>query len=222
MSTITLNRGQARYFVDVALSAASTDAVTPVLCGAHVTVEDGRLRVVCTDRWRAHTALVEAESIEGEPEVIVPRQALLWLRSNQTYFGSYGKHLQRIVIEATPRDEKTFVGGELVVTVKEHEQEDAGSVQWAGKHVNGKFPPIITLIEKARDAEAVLATPRFRLDFLGRMSVLGKDGPDIPPRIKFTANNNPNKPGPVYVSWNDTADGAPYAEALVQPYMERS
>ena len=222
MSTITLNRGQARYFVDVALSAASTDGVMPVLCGAHVTVEDGRLRVVCTDRWRAHTALVEAVAIDGEPEVIVPRQALLWLKKNLSYFGSSMRDYQHIVIEATPRDENSFVGGELVVTVKKHEQEDAGSVQWAGKHVNGKFPPIITLIEKARDAEAVLATPRFRLDFLGRMSVLGKDGPEFAPRIKFTANDNPDKHGPVYVSWSDTADGAPYAEALVQPYMERS
>ncbi len=220
MTKITLTLTQARYLVDVALSASSTDDITPIICGAHVTREGDQLRVVCTDRYRAHTALVEAVAIEGDPEVILPRQALLWLRSNRTYFGSHMRDFQRIVIEVTPHPEASIILGDLVVTVKESESEGAGGVAWQGKHLKGNYPPVIRLIEKARDAEAVLATPRLRLDFLGKMSALGKDGPQIAPWIKFTANDNPNKPGPVYASWG--SGSALYAEALVQPMLDPS
>ncbi len=221
MTTITLTLPQARYLVDVALSASSTDDVTPIICGAHITMEDGKLRVVCTDRYRAHTALVEAESIEGDVEVIIPRQALLWLRSNRTYFGSYMKDQQRVVIEATPHPEAQVFPGDLVVTVKESEGGYAGRVVWQGKHLKGNYPPVIRLIEKARDAEAVLATPRLNLTLLGRMSALARELPDTP-WVKFTANENPNKPGSVYVSWRGSINDALYAEALIQPNLDRS
>ncbi|GAA3730458.1 hypothetical protein GCM10022239_03800 [Leifsonia bigeumensis] len=220
MSTITLSREQARYLVDVALSAASTDDVTPVICGAHITVEDGKLRVVCTDRYRAHTALLKAEKIDGDLDFIIPRDALQWLKANYTYFGSSMRDFQRVTIEVTPHpDGPPSTGpGEVVVTVQEFEAADANSVRWKGKHIRGNFPPVIKLIETARDAEAVLATPRLRLDYLSRMSALSRLGRQDSPWVKCTSNTNPNKPGPVYVSWRDGS--GVYAEALIQPNLE--
>lgn len=213
-STITLNREQARYFVDAALSAVSRDDITPVICGALITREGDKLRMVCTDRYRAHTALVATKSIEGDLEFIIPREALGWLSKNLSYFGSYMRVHNRITIDVEPHEES----GRLTVTVAEHETEDADSVVWSGHHTKGNFPPVIRIIEKARDAEAILATPRFNLGFLAPAAKLQRHR-EGHPEFKFTASDTPGKDGPLYMAFRDGDEV--YAEAILQPMVLR-
>lgn len=219
MSTIILNREGASLLVDAALSAVSKDDVTPVICGAHVSVEDGKVRVTATDRYRIHTALIEAKDIEGEPEAIIPRVALEWLAKNRSYFGNTLHHHHRIRIDIGKPVERALKTepGALSIVVMEHESDAAASVAWNGRHTLGNFPPVMRLIDTARDAEAVVATPLLRMDFMGRVNRLTRWRGN-PVRVKFTAGTKPNKPGPVYFSVEH--DGKVVAEALLQPHLE--
>ena len=223
MSTIILNREAAKLLVDVALSAASRDYITPVICGAHVSVEDGKLRVTATDRYRVHTALIRLQSFDGEVAAIIPRAALEWLAKNRTYFGGGRRDLQRVRIEMAAHGEATAINlqkpGALTITVTDSDKDDAASVTWNGRHTLGKFPPVIKLIETARAAEPMKATPLLRLDYVGSINRLVPSH-GLPVRVKFTESGTPNKPGPVYFSVEDHA-GQIVAEALLQPHLER-
>ena len=80
-------------------------------------------------------------------------------------------------------------------------------------------PAVIQLIETARAAEPMKATPLLRLDFVGSINrLVPLQG--TPVRVKFTESGTPNKPGPVYFSVEDYA-GQIVAEALLQPQLER-
>lgn len=220
MATIVLDRDAAKLLVDVALSAASRDDITPVICGAHVSVEGGKLRVTATDRYRVHTALIEAKSIDGEVDAIIPRVALQWLAKNRTYFGGNRRDLHRVRIDIGAH----FMGGikpipgALSIMVSESETDDADCVAWNGRHTLGNFPPVLKLMETARQAAPAAATPLLNLAFVGSINRLARFT-GAPVRVKFTESANPNKPGPVYFSVETTA-GAVSAEALLQPHAE--
>src|SRR5690606_7732268 len=64
---IRLTRADAEWLIRGALAAASKDDVTPVLCAIHWTVENGRVTVVATDRYRVHQlhAQIEDAAVSG-------------------------------------------------------------------------------------------------------------------------------------------------------------
>ena len=218
MSTIILNRKNARLFVNAALSAASTDDITPVICGAHVSIEDGMLRVTATDRYRVHTALIDTMKAPKELDAIIPRTALMWLRSNEAHFGSRGLDEQRISIDVKPHPDTPQGSGALIVTVLDTELADSASVSWSGLHTRGHFPPVRRLLESARNAESTTATPLLNLSYVAKVQQLARNHVH-PIRVKFTASDNPNKPGPVYFSVEADGGGV-VAEALIQPHLE--
>jgi len=217
MSTITLDREASKLLVDVALSATSRDYLTPVICGAHVSVEDGKLRVIATDRYRVHTALIEANSIDGDVDAIIPRAALEWLAKNRTYFGSSRRDLHRVHIDigAPFKDGVKQVPGALSVLVSESEADDADCVAWNGRHTLGNFPPVMKLIEAARESAPAPIAPLLNLAYVGSVSRLARHA-QAPVRVKFTKSENPNKPSPVYFAV-EGSDGAIAAEAILQP-----
>ena len=221
MSTIVLTRQAARYLVDAALSACSRDDVTPVICGAHISLEGEMLRVVATDRYRVHTTTVKLHSFNGDPAAILPLEALEWLRTNADYFGRNTEGLQRIRIDIEPHGKPTAIHGEipgkLTITVMESVLDDADTVSWSGRHTRGNFPPVMTLMETARKAEAITATPLLRLDYVAKVQRLTRQAHQ-PVRQKFTTGGKPNKPGPVYFAVEE--GGVVVAEALLQPHLE--
>jgi len=219
MAAIILHRDHAAYLVDVALSASSRDDVTPVLCGARVTVEDENVRVVATDRYRVHTTKVCAVEAQDDFDAIIPRPALLWLKKNIGYFGSSGRHNQRVTIlmgQHVKRDEQMDLPGVLCVTVSQTDADNSASIQWNGTHVVGKFPPVLRLVDEARDAEPAAAPPLLNMSYVAKIARLAR-GAHQPLRVKFTSGNG-SKPGVVYFSVEH--DTGLLSEALLQPHVE--
>ena len=200
-----MTSSDAKRLAQIALSAASKDDVTPVICGALLTVVDGVLRTTSTDRYRVHTALIDILDKPADHEFIMPRSALMWLSKNATAFGSFQSrnHIVTVTTNLTA----------LNITVRESDQPEAESVSWNGHTTKGNFPPVITLIDTARAAESGKTEARLNLEFMSQIKVLGHLR-DLP-TIKFTPTGNPDKPGPVYIAFHSS--GKTYAEALLQP-----
>lgn len=224
MSTIVLAREQARILVDCALSAASHDDVTPVIRAAHIALEGGALRVVSTDRYRVHTTTVIVADAEGDPAAIIPREALEWLRANVSYYGRDAQVAQRVRFDIQPHGESPIgeTPGKLSITVSESDASEASSITWTGRHVVGKYPPVLDLIVTARNAEAIANPPLLNLEFVGKVRQLTRRDPAFRVRVKFTASENPNKPGPVYFAVEEGRERTVIAEALTQPHLELS
>ncbi|KQT75379.1 DNA polymerase III subunit beta family protein [Microbacterium sp. Leaf436] len=178
--TITLDAHVARYIASAVLPAVSRDDITPVLTGAHFSMEDGQLRVTSSDRYRAHTVIVRPnDRVPKELDVIVPRQALTWITKNAGVFS-------RSRSPYTPVVRMRFT-------------ED-------------RFPPVIRLIVKARDAETEPVEGNLRTDYLASVSAIS-DGVRAA-HIKFTKGEN-DRLGPVYIR-------SGVAEAILQPTGEQA
>ena len=208
-NVITMTRSQAAWFVDLALSSAGRDDITPVICGALVTVADGRVKVTSTDRYRVTLATLSVESVTGDHEFIIPRAALEWLAKNAGALGRYMIDYQRVTIA-------TDDAGGLVLTVIDGQTlENRNTLAYSGHVTKGKFPPVERLVEKAREAKAVAAEATLNLDMLVAVRKLAPRGQA--PTVKFTESDNPNRPGPVYFTF--WGNGAIAAEVLVQPNL---
>lgn len=207
--TIVLPRHEAKWFAGAALSATSTDDITPVICAAQMTATPTSLRFVATDRYRVHTATIQLAAKTVEHEFLMPRAALLWLDKNVSYFGRWGSELQIATIATTD-------DGELTVSVRASTEPDASYISWHGRCVPGNFPPVHRLIEIARAAE-VGPPIRLNVNFIAKTRPLTRSLSESP-RIKFTASDKPNRPGPAYFTFG--GDTEPYAEALIQPNLE--
>jgi hypothetical protein len=209
-NSFTLTRDEAKRFAQAALSACTRDDVTPVLNGGIVTVEEKAVRITATDRYRVHTAAFTLRAKVKAHEFIIPREALQWLDKNVAFHGRYNTELHRVVIATTSE-------GKLTVSVRLFDEEHAPAVSWSGEVTKGRFPPVFTLIEKARTAEAA-PTANVRFDYIAKAGTLAKHK-EFPPALQFTASENPNKPGPLYMAFVDRPDDAPYAEAIIQPIV---
>ena len=210
---ITLTRPEAKWFVDAALSSASDDDVTPSICGALVRTEGAFATILCTDRYRVTLAKATVAST-ADHEFIVPRDALVWLRKNLATFGRYKVELQSVTITTTP-------DGALAVTVFEgRPAETRGSLTWSGFVTKGNFPPLERLFVPARASDAVSGA-HVNLDFIAKARTLAIPG--YPPNLKFTTSANPDKPGPLLITFEKGERGAreTYAEVLVQPALDR-
>lgn len=214
-SQITLDRHAAKYLVDVALSACSDDYITPIICGAHIQIEDDRIRVTVTDRYRVHTALVDVLETHDPFDFICPRDVLLWLRKNIAFFGRENINQQQVIFEPVPhRDESNFPG-ELRVTVKADPTPDAESVSLKSNHFKGNYPAALKLVEDARSGDPDPTPRRLNLALLGKMSALSRGVLPLGD-VKFLGSEPRKKR--VYVAFKNGNDI--YAEALLQGNLD--
>jgi len=211
-NVLTLTRGDAAWFIDTALSAISTDDITPVICAAHVTVTGTVAKVISTDRYRVTLANVAVEST-ADHEFLIPRAALIWMKKNQSVFGSYMSDQQRITI-TTGED-----GGLAISIIDGAQIEKRTALTWRGFVVVGNFPPVERLFETARAAEHSSGA-RVNLDFIAKVKHLAPR--HDAPTVKFTATENPNKPGPLLITFEkgDRGHREVTAEVLIQPNLE--
>lgn len=205
--TITLDRSGARWFVDAALSSASTDDITPVICGARITVTGSNAEILSTNRYqvtRSQAALVEST---GDHEFIMPRTALVWLGKNLAAFGNYMSEYQRITITTT--EERAL----SVEVIEGTSIESRSSLVWNGHTVKGNFPPVDRLFEAARKSDPAPATARINLDLIAKVRVLASR--HEAPMLKFTfaADSDSKKPGPLLVTFDTNT------EVLIQPNL---
>jgi hypothetical protein len=211
-NTIILTRSQGKWLAEVGLSASSADDVTPVICAAQIQVTGSEARVTATDRYRVSSAVVKLKEKSEAHTFLLPRAALQWLNRSAGYHGRYAEDLQRVVITTSQPE----IGPHMVtIIVKASDMADAATVSWTGELTKGNFPPVYTLVEKARDAEAGTPEARLNLEWFSKVKLFGAR--HLTPLVKFTKTDNPNKPGPVYLAWSD--DGAVYAEAIIQPNL---
>lgn len=203
--TITLDAHVARYVASALLPAVSRDDVTPILTGAHFSIEDGALRVASTDRYRVHTLKVGVNGkAPKELDAIVPRAALAWIVKNGGVFSRSRSPYSPVV-------RLRFTEKRVTISVLEH-GEDAGEhgvdeVTFSTSLIDGRFPPVVRLVTIARDAEAEPVEGNLRTDYLASITAVS-DGRRIA-HIKFTKGDGA-KLGPVYIRCG-------VAEAIIQP-----
>jgi hypothetical protein len=205
-TTVILDAHVARYIAAATLPAVSSDDVTPILTGVHFSVEDGQLRVASTDRYRVHTARVPI--IGDAPKAlnaIVPRAAMLWLSKNAAAF-SRGRAPWSPVVEIT------FTGNRVRFAVREDkDMSEPDELTLSAALIKGKFPPVVDLVAKVRDAEAVPAGATLHVDYLASVRAIG-DGRRVA-AIRFTKGTGKTKEGPVYIQ-------SGLGEAIIQPSGE--
>lgn len=204
-ATVQLDVADAVWFARALLAGSSTDDVTPVICASQITVSKGRIEGTSTDRYRVHSVFIEDEQIKGDSKFLIPAGALQWIVKNATYFGRAG----------------SFDGPTLTITVKPgapagtvelaiRRAVDTRVISYTDELVKGNFPPVYRLFDVAEKAEV---TPdretAINLDFLSKARNIARDRHE-PAALKYTATDNPNKPGPLLVSFRS-------GRALIQP-----
>jgi hypothetical protein len=211
-NTITIPRLEARWFVDAAMSSISSDEVTPVLCAAKITVTGDAAEILSTDRYRVTLARATVKA-SADHSFLIPREALLWLKKNQGAFGSYNAQFQTVTFE-------TREDGRLTVAINDGAEIDVrGSLTWNGLATKGNFPPVEKLFVGARESASV-AGARVNLDFIAKAKILGSRYEA--PTLKFTTGSNPDKPGPLLLTFEkgDRGNREITAEVLIQPNLE--
>lgn len=220
-NSVMISARDAKYLADAMLAAASKDDVTPVLCAVYFEAGAEGLRTQATDRYRAHTAVVDTVKRSGRHSFLAPREAIVWLSKNALAFTSrrFTAFDPVVVITSQAPEAGTpgLDGGHLKIDVRQSADATAtdGSISWVGTLRKGNFPPVLAkLIEPARTAELSEGPFVMRPDFLSALRALG--GSDHrAPLIRPTKNADPSKPGPVYFEFK--AGDRVYAEAIIQP-----
>jgi DNA polymerase-3 subunit beta len=217
-ATFDVNLPDALYLAEVGLSGSSTDDVTPVITASVWTLDGDTITTLSTDRYRVHTASITAPGV-GHGIYGIPRDALTWLTKNRAYFrrrSSVTEPLVTIDIELVAPDAASpnqsslrLPTGTITLTIRDDVDDRAISLRT--NLVRGNFPPVLRLIEQAEAAESRDGEVVLNIDFLGKTSALAVSRSDQP-RIKFTKTENPNKPGPVLVTY---AQG----KAIIQPNL---
>lgn len=165
-----------------ALAAASKDDVTPVLCAVQWSVENGRVSVLATDRYRVHQ--LYSKELIGDDELDVPAegrflmgrdQAMLLLRSLPKRSAPLPGVVELTWVDAVPLPTghtgriPRSAHGSLRFDVASHDGTDAEHLIHDGWQVRGKFPPVGRLFDDAANAEGdlvhdVALTPEYLAD----------------------------------------------------------
>lgn len=210
---IRIEARHARYLATALLPAVSRDDITPVLTGANITLEGGKLRASSTDRYRVHSVLLDAiehEDIREDWSAIISHAALTWISKNA------GVYLRRNGPLAPVVDFHFFESAKagrsqprVEITIREDAEADLDQISLRTELITGNFPPVHRLFDDARAAELVAGEASLDLSFLASVRA-PNDGSTRFPQIRFTAGKN-NKRGVVHISYG------PHAEALIQP-----
>lgn len=212
MTTITLEAGAARFLAEALIPASSKDDVTPILTGIHLSIENGKLRGIATDRYRVHTVLLDlVGDTPTELSALVPRNVMQWLaKAAAAYTSPRRAHPFKPVVVFEINDENT----RALIRVKEDATADLEEQTITTPLIKGNFPPVLKLVEAARTEEtADSAEGMLNLDLLAGLKALG--GRHTPPVIRFTKPKDGRKEGVVHFWFGD------HAEALIQPNLRR-
>ena len=213
MNTITLAADKLRWAARVALKAASTDDVTPVLTAVHFVSEGGRLRLEGTDRYRIHQAFVDLPEGSPDGEFLMQRGQVQWML-NAVHHPVRAHRSQVIRLSWVDHEPKPALGaGTVRVESFAYEPgEDTPVFSYRSFQVRGNFPAMGRLFPELKDGDELIPQWAINPAFLADLRVL-QSGRNEPLRF-FTPRSNPPKLAPMVVT---NFDGT--ARALVQPVI---
>jgi hypothetical protein len=221
--SITLQSEHARWALRAALSAASKDDVTPVLCAVHWVIAGGKVSIAGTDRYRVHEAVIDAPADAPEGEFIMGRDQAQWILANfHKPIRLYGDQLIRIewvepdtsltMSKRSTPQERRAAAGTITVDILASDADAAPTFRFATEAVAGKFPPIRKLMPSATDAVERMGEVALSPNLLASLANLTRHRGEplrfVMPKV------TEGKYQPVLVQ---NAEGT--ARALVQPNM---
>ena len=222
MSTksITLNAEDARWALRAALSGASKDDVTPVLCAVEWSIADGKVRIIATDRYVVHEAFITAPDDAPDGVFLMHRDQAQWMLANSHKpLRLYASQLVRIewtepngatpTKHSTPQERRSAAGS-IAVEILGSKDEDAPSFRYVADAVRGNFPPVRRLFPEMKDDGERFGEVALSPTLLTRLAHLTRHRGE--PLRFMMPKVTEGKAGPVLVQ---NGDGT--ARALVQP-----
>lgn len=223
MNRITLASAEAKRLAVGTLAAMPADATTPIIYGAHVSLqEDGTVVAVATDRYRVHRIFTQSYGdTHVAHEIVIPKDAVKWLAANAVKLGFFSK----VTIESEPRD--GVYAGLVRIRVAAgmpdgaDADESLGLYAYSCQPTAGNFPPVARLYESSEPAVDIADTEvAVNPDFLVSLAALKRGKYNIRAKIRHTKRSLPGKPGPLMFEFtNSDAPDVVYADALVQPII---
>lgn len=199
----------------VAVAAAKND-VTPVIQSVRVSVVDGFIVGVATDRYRVarvrlalHT---DAPSVEDFDGVTIQRSQIEQFAKAVKALKPTA-YLPTVKLAVGERDE----AGLRMVTLSEY----TSGTQSTQLERGGNYPPVARLFPSTEDGFG----PQEALSLnIGYVADVGKlVHPSLvrgeTPRFRFTKTDNPNKPGPVLIDYQSIRPEDGSLEYLLQPNL---
>jgi hypothetical protein len=207
-SSIALPALDARYVFSAVLPAISKDEVTPLICGALVQVEDGRLKVIATDRYRIHRAYAGADLPDTEP-FVVPRRLVQWIATHANHFGrSIFEPTVQLDVTRGDLPEQKASGSAIpcpsgTVTVTVREQGDKGDILAFTTPLSpGNYLPVERLLTVAEGKDADGNSGRVNPFMLRGTSALARDRNETA-TLRMVKEDNPNRSGQVLITYRD-------------------
>ncbi len=198
------------------IAATAADESYGVKYHAHLTADQLGAVATSTDGFRVHQMTVALTEPVDLVDVIVPREALMWAQKNARTFKPKKDALIEpvAIMQIAVPFEKRKQGhpGWVSVIFREWDDADAPSARFDAPLVQGEFPTMGALIDRARDAEEAGPAP-LALDFLADARTLQTPHTQVPV-IRYTAGRE-GRPGPAVL---DFWEGSVLrASALIQP-----
>lgn len=207
MSVVRIPREDAERALKVAIAAASRDDITPVLVAVHWRVEEDRVVLTGTDRYRVHEATVRGLDTEDTGEFLMHLKQARWLVTQ--------KHLPlRDHPDQYVEVEWFEIEGRPVITSRVVASEFGGAptFSYTTDGVKGNFPPVGRLFPTEQDKDAERA-PFVGLnpEYLGSLKVMQSHRSEP---VKIWSPKRQNRLGPVVIE----ATGG-NARAMIQPNL---
>lgn len=207
MSVVRIPRAEAEYALKVALAAVSKDDVTPVLTAVHWLVEDGKVTLTATDRYRVHQATVKGLDNEDTGEFLMQASQVKWLATQ--------KHQPvRAYTDQFVEIEWFEIEGAPMVTARVIAADFGGApaFSYTVEGIKGNFPPVSRLFPEKQDADVPRA-PFVGLNpvFLAALKVMQRYSNE-PLKMWSPIASEKNRQAPVVI---ETQGGD--ARALIQP-----
>jgi len=226
-ATVTYRFEELVGAVNAVLPHASKDDVTPVITGIRFDAEGA---LAATDRYtvgayKPEHVLVDADDAATFDGFTLDRAGCVWLSKLRVAMLSGGKFLApyyviRLQVEdglvtasVHPGGFDSADGGKFTTPLSPAEQTASFST------ISGNYPPVVRLFpdaEKLASREAMNMPVSLKTEFLVRIDkatkALGERGNGVA-RFQFMSTDNPNKPGPAYVTVGDRF------RALIQPNL---
>lgn len=175
-TSVEIPASDALYLARAGVAAASKDDVTPVITGVLLSATDDAVKIVSTDRYRIHRAIVTVEGVGSFDPILIPSKALRWLIANTSFFGR-GMLPPIVTFDATrtslaerpPAGGLRLAVGTLTITIRENSADDADFLSYKTDLINGSFPIAVErLLDEAllQEADTTDDAGTIDLDFL--------------------------------------------------------
>jgi hypothetical protein len=210
--------------------ASTKDAqMTPILGSLSLTVDNGSLTVVATDRYRVAeltipapkdfgTPSASADLAEGYADGSASIPFALLDRAVTMFKGERSTTQPRVIIETTPADETHRPD-----TVTIRDLWDAHNMVSAPAQA-GTFPPVARLFPESGTEVDFMAGTLLNFALFASVAALylpgekPTDAKQLPWAMSAKRSDNPTKSGPIQLTRRSTYDGASL-RVLIQPCM---